>query len=415
MTMQTSKLPEICDVVIVGGGPAGLATATHLKALGVASVIVIEREPQAGGVPRHCGHPPYGLREFKRLMTGPAYAVALVNEAQRAGVEIHTSTTVVKIHEGGRMTLSTDDGTIEIVAKRVVLCTGVRETPCAPQFVSSQRPLGISTTGALQAMVYLNGTIPFKKPIIIGSELVTFSSLLTCRKAGIKPVAIIETNSRITAHSILRFAPMFFGVPLQLNTSLVEIIGKTRVKGVRVKSLAGSVQKMDCDGVLFTGKFVPEASLVRMGHLEIDQASGGPVVDQNGQCSDPSYFAVGNILHAVETAGWCWKEGIQMAAIVFQSLAKGAPRKITLDVVLKSTKLKYITPQIISLPRHKTGFDHFQLRFREAAKGELSLRHNGKILWSRKGAFQPERRVLIPLTTSEGNIEPVEVHFSEER
>lgn len=412
-TMRNSSPPETCDVVVVGAGPSGLAAATQLKALGVASVVVLEREPQAGGIPRHCGHPPYGVHEFNRLMTGPSYAAALVEKAHSSGVEIFTNTTVVKIHEGGRLVLSTDDGISEIAARRVILSTGVRETPCAPRFVSGQRPMGISTTGALQTMVYLNGTIPFKKPIIVGSELVTFSSLLTCRKAGIKPVAMLEPNSRVTARSIFRFAPMIFGVPLLLNTSLVEILGKSRVSGVRLKNPAGAIQEVDCDGVLFTGQFIPESSLMRMGHLEIDPASGGPVVDQNGQCSDPSYFAVGNLLHPVETAGWCWSEGKQMATNISKSLAQEAQRDKPVNVVLKSTKLKYITPQSITPSAQDAGGNQFQLRFREAAKGELSLRHDGKTLWSSKRAFLPERRVLIPLSVLAGSVEPVEIHFSE--
>lgn len=411
--MQNSSLPKTCDVVIVGAGPSGLAAATELKSLGVASVVVIERESQAGGVPRHCGHPPYGLREFKRLMTGPVYAAALAERAQGCGVEIHTDTTVVKIHEGGRLTLSTPDGITEITARRVVLSTGVRETPCAPRFVSAQRPLGISTTGALQAMVYLNDTIPFKRPVIVGSELVSFSSLLTCRKADIKPVAMIEAGSRVTAHSVFRYAPMMFGVPLRLNTSLVEIHGKTRVTGVRLTTPDGTIEDLDCDGVLFTGQFTPEASLMRMGHLEMDLASGGPVVDQNGQCSDPCYFAVGNLLHPVETAGWCWNEGKQMAGHIIKSLAQETQRGTDLKVVLKSARLKYITPQTITPFAQDAGVHHFQLRFRQAAEGELSLRHNGKTLWSSKRSFRPERRVLIPLPGLPSSAEPVEVHFSE--
>lgn len=411
--MRNSAPPEICDVVVVGGGPSGLAAATHLKALGVASVVVLERESQAGGIPRHCGHPPYGVLEFKRLMAGPAYAAALVKAALNSGVEIYTNTTVVKIQEGGRLVLSTDCGITEIAARCVVLSTGVRETPRAPRFVSGQRPLGVSTTGALQAMVYLNSTIPFKSPIIVGSELVSFSSLLTCRKAGIKPVAMIESNSRITARSPLRFAPMIFGVPLRLNTRLVEIFGKARVTGVRIADLAGDLKEVDCDGVLFTGQFTPESSLMRMGHLEIDQASGGPVVDQYGQCSDPCYFAVGNLLHPVETAGWCWNEGKQMASNIGKSLAHDVQRNKPLNVVLKSTKLKYVTPQAITPSAHDDGVIRFQLRFREAAKGELSLRHSGKTLWSKNSTFLPERRVLMPLKAFESSAEPIEIHFVE--
>jgi thioredoxin reductase len=412
--MTTSFPPATCDVAIVGGGPSGLAAATQLKALGIASVVVLEREPQAGGIPRHCGHPPFGMREFKRIMTGPVYAEALIQKARMAGVEIFPNTTVVKIHEDGRLTLSTEKGIVEIKAKRVILSTGVRETPRAPRFITGQRPLGISTTGALQSMVYLKNTIPFKRPIIIGTELVSFSSLLTCCKAGIKPVAIIESDDRITARSICRLLPIIFGVPLRLNTSLVEILGKTRVTGVRIKTPTDGVQEIDCDGVLFTGQFTPESSLMRMGNLDIDHASGGPIIDQYGQCSAPNYSATGNLLHPVETAGWCWNEGVGTAFNVAKSLMNKAQQGSRLNVVLKSSKLKYVTPQTITRSHFDTGVKHFQLRFLEAARGKLSLRHNDQTLWFSNNNFLPERRVLIPLPDFTNSDEPVEIHFMEE-
>ena len=302
------SIPETCDVAIVGGGPAGLGTATRLKQLGVDDVVILERESQAGGIPRHCGHPPFGMREFKRILSGPVYARKLVERANKAGVKICLNASVVQMHERGRLSVSTDSGASEIQARIVVLATGVRETPRSTRLISGQRPMGILTTGALQSMVYLKQKVPFKHPVIIGSELVSFSSLLTCRHAGIKPVALLESNRRVTARNFTRFMPALFGVPLHLETSLDGIIGQERVTGVRVASISNQETDqqtdIDCDGVLFTGEFTPEATLVHMSSLELDQASGGPVVNQLGQCSDPHYFATGNLLRPVETTGW---------------------------------------------------------------------------------------------------------------
>ena len=233
------SIPETCDVAIVGGGPAGLATATRLKQLGIKNVIVLERESQAGGIPRHCGHPPFGMREFKRVLSGPTYAARLVERALKAGVQIHLNSSVVELHEKGRLSISTDKGVSEIQARIVVLATGVRETPRSARLVSGQRPMGILTTGALQSMVYLKQKIPFKRPVIIGSELVSFSSLLTCRHAGIKPVGMLETNRRVTARYFSRFFPALFGVPLYLETRLAGITGQERVTSVKVASITG--------------------------------------------------------------------------------------------------------------------------------------------------------------------------------
>ena len=149
------KPPERCNVVVVGGGPAGLAAATELARLRVADVVVLEREPRAGGIPTHCGHRAFGMREFQRCYNGPRYAECLVARARNAGVRLHTNTTVVSAGEGGHLTLATTDGVSQLVANKVVLSTGARETPRAARLVSGQRPLGIVTTGALQSMVYL--------------------------------------------------------------------------------------------------------------------------------------------------------------------------------------------------------------------------------------------------------------------
>ena len=185
-------------------------------------------------------------------------------------------TSVVQLQEQGRLSVSTDYGLAEIQAKIVVLATGVRETPRSTRLVSGQRPMGFLTTGALQSMVYLKQKMPFKRPVIIGSELVSFSSLLTCRHAGIKPVAMIEPNRRVTARHYMQFMPALFGVPLHLETRLVAISGEDRVTSVRVAKSTGDETNIDCDGVLFTGQFTPEAALVRMSNLAFDQASGGP-------------------------------------------------------------------------------------------------------------------------------------------
>ncbi|MFT5707210.1 MAG: thioredoxin reductase [Oceanospirillaceae bacterium] len=428
--MLNRIVPEYSDVIVIGGGPTGLATATQLKQLGVETVIILEREPQAGGVVRHCGHSPFGLKEFKKIMLGPAYAAALVQKAIDVGVQVFVNCSVVKLHEKGRLTITTNEGIAEISAKCVVLSTGVRETPRAPRLISGERPLGITTTGALQSMVYLKGSVPFKKPVIVGSELVSFSALLTCRSAAIKPVAMLEVNSRISAYAVSALLPKLFGIPLLKETKLLEIIGKERVSAVKVENSQGQIEQIECDGVLFTGQFVPESSLMRMGHLAIDHNIAGPVIDQYGQCSDPSYFAVGNVTHPVETAGWCWREGLAQAAMIKQSLSRTSQQTpsislppIPLPVVLKSALIKYITPQLINLAVLEKSQLHFQLRVQKAVTGELSVRQSKQVLWSRHASFLPERRILIPLNclnTNSGILEkinhkdPLEIYFTEQ-
>ena len=191
--------PSHCDVAIVGAGPAGLAAATRLRQRGVGSVVLIDREPEAGGIPRHCGHYPFGMREFSRLLRGPDYARRLAERAFKAGAAFLPATTVVRIAPGPQLTLSSAQGTTTLTADRVLLATGVRETSRAARLIGGARLAGVLSTGALQSMVYLKGLTPFHRPVILGTELVSFSAIMTCRHAGIRPAAMVEEAPRITA------------------------------------------------------------------------------------------------------------------------------------------------------------------------------------------------------------------------
>ena len=401
MDEASRKPPEHCNVAVVGGGPAGLAAATELTRLGVTGVVILEREPQAGGIPRHCGHSPFGMREFGRCYTGARYAQQLLRRAHRLGVDIRLNTSVVSVGKDGRLTLSTAHGMSQLNANKVVLGTGARETPRAARLVSGQRPLGIVTTGALQSMVYLQQKIPFRRPLIIGTELVSLSALLTCRHANISPLAMLEKNNRMTAQSGWQLVPRLLRVPIYFETRISEISGPQRVERVRVISANGRTEDLQCDGIVFSGCFTPESSLMRGGHLEVDRHSGGPVVDQFGRCSDPVYFATGNLLRPVETAGWCWKEGVATARYISLSLSGKLPdaeRRVA--ITFDSRILKYVMPQVISVPKCESGINgmkHLQLRFQQPARGRLSLRLEAREICSKSVDTLPERRILLPL------------------
>lgn len=324
--MAETRRQKICDVAVIGAGPAGLAAAAALKKAGIGQVTVLEREPEAGGIPRHCGHPPFGLREYRRMMRGPAYAKRLVETAVKSGVDLQLNATVTTLGKGGLLSVLTPQGPWELKAGRVLLATGTRETPRSARLVSGDRALGICNTGTLQAMFYLKNLVPFRCPVIVGTEIVSFSALLTCRKAGIEPVAVLEENPRPTVAWPFYHAARFFGVPLRLQTRIIRIQGNGRVNGVLVSDQNGDECRIDCDGVLFTGQFTPESSLARMSHLELDPDTGSPAVDQFGRCSDPSYYAAGNIMHhPVEVAGKCWSKGRLVAGWIAKDLAGELP------------------------------------------------------------------------------------------
>jgi len=386
------------DVAIIGGGPSGLAAATTLKAAGVARVVVLEREPDAGGIPRHCGHPPFGAREFKRIYTGPAYAQKLVQTARAADVEIHCLTTVVQARPEGELLLAVPEGQQVINARRVIYATGVRETPRSARLLGGMRLQGVVNTGALQSMVFLKHMRPFKQPVIVGTELVAVSAVSTCAHAGIRPVAMVEPDPRPTARFPFTLYPRLKGVPLHLNTRPVAIHGDKTVSSLEVEDADGTRRHIDCDGVILSGMFTPESTLGRMGHLEVDPATGGPVVDQFGRCSDPVYFAAGNLLRPVETAGWCWSEGCRAGARVADDL-KGKLLKgtQTVPVSVQGPVLKYVMPQRLNL-KVSRGKDVLQLRLNDIAKGKIIATSGGKVVGQWSVNSRKERRILLAIS-----------------
>ena len=383
------------DVIILGAGPAGLSAAAEFKRLGLRDIAVIDREAQPGGIPRHCGHLGFGLREFHRLMNGPHYARAL---ADAAGSTLSLGITALRLEPGGTVQATGPHGPETYRGKIVLLAMGARETPRSARLISGTRPWGVMTTGALQQFAYLKGKRPFQRPVVIGTELVSFSSLTTMRHLGIKPVAMIEADSRITARRPGDLiARALFGVPVLLNTALVRILGKERVEGVEVDRGQGA-ERLDCDGVIFTGQFRPENALLADSSIAIDRGTIGPAIDQYWRCSDPAFFAAGNLLRGIETAGQCWREGRAAARAIAASLGGRLPPPSAIPVETEGA-LKYVYPQRIAPGEALDGAQLFKARVTKAARGTLLVRADDKVIWSRRICALPERLLSWPVET----------------
>ncbi len=385
------------DIAIIGAGPAGLAAAMALREEGL-FVSVFERESEGGGVPRHCGHPVFGVREFHRPMTGQRYAQALMEQAARRGVGLCLQHTVSQLQENGRFIVGNRDGLAAVEARRVLLATGIRETPRSARLCGGDRPWGVFNTGALQSFVYLQKRLPFKRPVIIGTELVSLSAVWTCRMAGIHPVAVLEGNPRPTVPRLLATFPQLLGIPVQYGCELQAIQGEAGcVSAVSVRDGEGQIRQLACDAVLFTGQFVPEANLVRESHLCLDAGSQGPGIDQAGRCSDPAYFAAGNLLRALETAGWSYREGRRVGKLIARDLAEGKPANGKTVRIVHDSAIKLVVPQRLTLPVSLDELPDLQIRVRQEARGFLTVRGGKKTLWRKAIHALPERRILVPI------------------
>ncbi|TQN59652.1 FAD-dependent oxidoreductase [Agrobacterium tumefaciens] len=410
---QTRENVPNADVIVVGGGPAGVAAALELKARGIARVMILEREPALGGATRHCSHSPFGMREFGRVYFGPAYAQRLQRQAQNAGVDIRTGHSVVELEQDGSLLVTSACGVETLKARRIVLATGAREKPRSVRLLPGDRPVGVITTGTLQSYVAFHGIMPFRRPLIIGSELVSFSALLTCLSHHARPVAMIEPEPKPLARSFFRWFPRLVGVPFHCHAVVTDIRGRDRVEEADIRLADGRVLTVKCDGVLLTGRFTPEAALLNASPVDVAAGSAGPMIDQDGRMANPIFFAGGNILRAVETGGWSFREGSRVGAAVADDLAR-EPGKDRPVPVTFADPIKLAVPTMVrSQGLDRPAFRDFQLRFTRRVRGRLSLHLDGTEVWNKAGLWLPERRVLVPIPRAAVEASQIAFHFRE--
>ncbi|HET9381036.1 MAG TPA: FAD-dependent oxidoreductase [Streptomyces sp.] len=334
------------DVLVVGAGPAGLAAAAALAAgRDGRRIEVLDREQQAGGVPRHCAHGGFGT--WTRPLTGPAYARGLTETALRSGAVVRTGVTA--LGWAGPLALDTvsPDGVETITARAVVLATGARERPRAARLVPGTRPAGVLTTGELQRTVHLHHRPVGTRAVIVGAEDVSYAAAATVRAAGAHVVAMVTDLPRAqTAPARAADARLRLGVPLLTGTTVTEILGHGRPTGVRVRHHDGRTTVLRCDTVVFTGDFLPDNELARRGQVALDPGTRGPAVDGSLRTGRPGVFAAGNVLHAVERAGTAAREGTLAARAVRAWLARADwPAGVPL---LADPPLRWIAPNRVT-------------------------------------------------------------------
>ena len=302
------------DVVIIGGGPAGLTAAWELSKSGVRDSVVLEREVEAGGIPRHCGHVGFGFFTSKSHLTGPKFAKRLREVTKH--IDVRTSATVLEFTLRGNLRVHTAKGISEMSAGKIVLATGTRESSRAARLIGGNKIAGVMNTGELQQRVYLGGEKPFSRPVIVGSEWVSFSSLLTCRHAGIKPAAMITEQATLNAPAYFGLgAKLLFGVPLIRNAKLLAIHGQGKVEALEILR-NGKTEMLACDGVIISGNFRSESALYGAGFLETN--GHAPKITERFKTSRRDIYAVGNVLGHLETAAVCMQQGRDLAAMLAQ-------------------------------------------------------------------------------------------------
>jgi thioredoxin reductase len=391
---------EHVAVAIIGGGPAGLTAAAELAPRVDGEVRVIEREMQPGGIPRHSDHRGYGVLDLRRFISGPAYARRLTAMARDAGAALQTSAMVTGWSGDRTLEITSPAGRRRLRADAVVLATGARERPRPARLIPGDRPDGVYTTGQLQNLVHLHHAEIGRRAVVIGAELVSWSAVLTLREARCGTVLMTSQYPVAECYAAVRAAGrLAFGVPIATRTRVTRINGKSRVESVDIQNLdSGARRTVRCDTVITTADWIGDNELARSAGLDIDPATRGPRVDSALRTSAPGVFAVGNLLHPVDTADVAALDGRHVADQVRQWLRTGQSPGPGVTLIA-DPPLRWIAPQILRPGDPAPARNRFLLWsdvFIRAPR--IQVVHAGTVLASRRLAWPaaPGRVFRIP-------------------
>jgi thioredoxin reductase len=385
--------------VIIGGGPSGLAAAIELRNLGIEPVTVIERELEAGGIPRHSDHTGFGLRDLRTVLSGPRYASRYRELAEELAVEVMTETMVTGWEGQLRLKLTGPDGRREVEPPAVVLATGCRERPRSARLVPGSRPAGVMTTSTLQQLVYLRGQRVGRRAVIVGAEHVSFSAVATLAHAGASIVCLVTELPKHQSLAAFRAgAAVRYRAPVWSRTAVSAIHGAERVESVELTELdSGLTRSVDCDLVIFTADWIPDHELAVMAGCDLDPGSLGPLVDPALRTTRPGVFAAGNLIHPAETADICALDGRHVARSVAAYL-RGAREWPSRVRVIARDPVAWVAPNLLLLAGQDPPRDRFLLRSREfVRRARIGVAQDGRELWrGRVGRLIPGRSAHIP-------------------
>ena len=294
------------DIVIIGGGPAGLAAAAAAKREGVDSILILERDTQLGGILNQCIHNGFGLHTFKEELTGPEYAQRFINQVEELKIEYKLNTMVMDITPDKEITaMNRTDGLFHIQAAAIILAMGCRERSRGALNIPGYRPAGIYSAGTAQRLVNIEGFMPGREVVILGSGDIglIMARRMTLEGAKVKVVAELMPYSGGLKRNIVQCLDDF-GIPLKLSHTVVDIKGKERLEGITLaavdskgKPIPGTEEEYTCDTLLLSCGLIPENEISRSIGVDMEPVTSGPVVNESLETSVAGVFACGNVLH----------------------------------------------------------------------------------------------------------------------
>ncbi len=392
------------DVVIIGGGPAGLAAAVKLREKGLRDIVILEREASLGGILRQCIHDGFGLTRFGESLSGPEYAQRFINHVEALGIPYITDASVLHLSAERHLVAATRNGLLEFDARAVVLAMGCRERTRGALAIPGERPAGIYTAGVAQAYINLHNIMVGKDVVILGSGDIgmIMARRLTLEGARVKAVLEILPYPSGLPRNVAQCLDDY-GIPLHLSHTVVNIKGQPRLTAVTVarvdealRAIPGTEFDIPCDTLILSIGLIPENELSLEAGVALDPRTKGPEVDEYFRTNVPGIFAAGNVLQVHDLVDFVSLEAERLADSLVRFLGGSLPAPGSLDINAGEA-IGYV------LPRRISGQDDFMLslRVRKPMKNvELRVRqgeHTIKSIKLRRAI--PAEMIRIPISS----------------